>query len=237
MSFPEFDKDFVVERNQVAGELDELCWRSQELLHSYCLDNYEATLLDETIDPPLLEIVAVPDTERIMVNEEVEENEEDEEEIEDNVYWVRTPELPIDELTVCFFDNIPLLVDDNDGLHQLLEPGFVALHLSGYGDFERMMHQKSLSGVDEFTDQIIIRLPWHHEGSAIFRGFYIDDSNRIDKDKKLQQSLANFIEDFIDLLRIDMINDTVNGVTSYAAQITPVEPMASRLLDYLKQKH
>lgn len=215
MSFPEIEPEYT--HLEVADKTEKACWLAQEILYSYCNYSTEPELFEpEEINPEFLDS-------------------------DDGVNHIRTRAIEVGESTTVVIDCIPIILDDKDKLHQLIEPGFVVARFMENDDISEVLNQRSTVGISIDTTQIIFRMPWHLDGRAIFKGFTLDESARIDQEKDKIKEVIGILKQLRGILREDLMGCTEIDPDAgyfadedvYSVQSSPIVPVTSMFEEYL----
>jgi hypothetical protein len=154
----------------------------------------------------------------------------------EGIYHVRTRMVETGERTTAILDNIPLLLDGKDLLQQLVEPGFVSLRFIDCDDDDTIFNKRSTSDTSADTTQLIFQMPWHYDGAAIFQGFNMGPSSKIDSDKSKVKATIHLLKHLRSILRVDLLDEAFDesGASneSYRVQNLPIKPFAATFEDY-----
>lgn len=226
MGIPNIDEIFD-ERGQQSRQ-DKLCFRAQEILYAYHVDEFDMLIDEDT--PPEFKLVI----DKHGYDCELDDDDDDESFIEDVVTHFRTQFFELDSYTRCIVDNVPLVAENGLSLRQLIIPGYVAIKAFAHEDYDALFNELSLEELDNDTTQLIFRLPFHHEGSGIFQGFSINEHTQLPiEDRGTRKQLKGLLEGIVDILRSDVVRCAKNGEQDYGVQSVPVPDMSAVATKFL----
>jgi hypothetical protein len=177
------------------------------VLLGYQIFTVEGGLIDPEIEDKVIHVNGSG------IYEEYDEDEDEPRLIEpDDINYVdhvRTKMLDIGQTACAQLTNLPLIQDNNGILHQLTEPAFVSMQVTQFDDLS-YLDNRTIRMNSADTTQLIFRLPFHEEGSAVFQGYNLDEASRIDGDPSLLRSAKKLLLCIRNIFREDLMIMTCN---------------------------
>ena len=229
MELPQVHDEYIcsgIESDQDIKDEVQLCFRVQEILSAYSMYDYQLSVEEETPE----DFKPLPHRKSSVYDGEFDYDAE----LEDFVSHEKTAFFEIGDGISAIIDNIPFIVDENKKVQQLIQPGYVALKIFDSLDYDELFNKRCIDNLDQATTQLIFRLPWHDEGSAIFLGFSMDDNYRVEINEQNEESIHTFLEDIVDILRFDLRNDAHRCLENYSVQNKPAHSIYAGALKFLQ---